>query len=228
MGKKKIFISLFLYIATFFLSANAQGVEYFFITLPNKYLMQLSNSQRQLMITNMREGKKDSSVVNNYGGKSSLVAFNEQNEYIQVKLSSQGNFAAKKFMMPDSSALFAMSFWLCSPACDGEIAFFKGKSLTEVSGKELLPQIKISDFFDKDSLSANEVTSNELENTFDANFIHYELLNDNSNTILVCFDNETYLSKDTFKRWKKMMKGDRLPFTWMNGRFVKGEAYFSK
>ncbi|MCB9017695.1 MAG: DUF3256 family protein [Paludibacteraceae bacterium] len=224
MGKKIIFISL--YIVAFLFSTKAQGIEYFFITLPNQYISQLSSGQRQLLITNVREGKKDSSVVNNYGGKSTLVRFNEKTEFIQVKLSSQGNFSAKKFTMPDSSSLFAMGFWLCSPACDGDLAFFHEKSMKEATITEILPTIHISDFFNEDSLAANNLKKEQIDTKFDANFIHYEL-QENSDDIFVYFDNETYLGEVAFKRWKKMMKGNRLILKWEDGHFVKDEVSFS-
>lgn len=223
MVKKAILLLATLAVCT---SASAQGVEFFFSTLPNKYLSQLDQPKRQVLLNNAR-GKKDSTITNNYAGKSRLLVFDEENEYLRVQLSAQGNLSAKKFALPDGDPLFALCTWTCSPACDGDLAFFKGKNLTPTVSKNYAPNIPLTDFFISDSLNTNNITSENIKECFDMLLLRYEA-QQYSDTILVIFDNETYLGEEAFEKWKRRMKGDRLPLVWKGNEFVIGEAFFEK
>lgn len=207
-------------------SASAQGVEYFFSVLPNKYLSQLDKSKRQVMLVNARN-KKDSTIVNNYAGKSKLLILDEENEYLRVQLSSQGHLAAKRFMLADGEPIFALCTWTCSPACDGELAFFKGNDLLPMPSALYAPLIPLSNFFISDSLAANGITNENIIDQFDMLFVRYEA-QQHSDSLLVILDNETYLGEKDFKKWRERMKGDRLPLVWNGTEFTIGEAFFEK
>ncbi len=224
MTKKTILLGILLALLT--TMANAQGVEFFISTLPNKYLPQLEQSQRQVLLNNYRN-KKDSSINNTYGGKSRLLIYDEEKEYIRINLSQQGNLAAKKFTMSDGESLFALCTWTCSPACDGDLSFFKGSNLTPTISKNFIPNLYLKDFFILDSLTANNINADKLEESFDILFIRYEV-QQQSDTILAILGNETYIGEKSFEKWKRRMKGDRIPLVWENDEFKIGEAFFEK
>lgn len=206
--------------------ATAQGVEFFFTTLPNKYLSQLDQSKRQLLLNNFRS-KKDSSITNNYAGKSKLLILDEGNEYIRIQLSEQGNLSAKKFALPNGEPIYALCSWTCSPACDGDLAFFKGSNLTPMNSNNYVPPIPFKDFFITDSLIANNIKAEKIEESFDMLFIRYEA-QQYSDTIIAILDNETYIGEKDFEKWKRRMKGDRIPLVWNGNEFLIGEAFFEK
>jgi len=213
--KKTISIFIFL---IFSLPFFAQGISDFFIYLPESYFSQLNPDQRRKLLN-------DSTVTNNYGGKSTLLALNEENNYIKVQTSGQGFFEAKKWTLKDSTALFAMSFWVCSPACDGGISFFKENYTPAMRDKNQFPSIKISDFFNRDSLAAKEISENDFKNRFDIFFIRFEL-QPSGNDILVIHDIQNYMNKEDYEKWKPFLKGNRLRLIWRDGYFEKGEVYF--
>ena len=219
---KKIVFSLYFLLFSF--SFFAQGIDDFFVFLPGSYLSQLSSDQR-LELLDKAQNKKDSAVVNNYGGTSRLLAFDPVNNYIKVQLSGQGFFEAKKWMPEDSSPLFAMSFWVCSPACDGGISFFKNDYTSVMFNDKQFPSVKISDFLNRDSLAAKEISEGDFKNRFDMFLVRFEF-QPAGNDILVINDNESYMSKEDYEKWRPFFKGNTLPLIWKNGRFEKGEAYF--
>jgi len=85
--------------------------------------------------------------------------------------------------------------------------------------------VEVSDFFDRDSLAAKEISEDDFKNRFDLFFIRFEF-QPAGNDILVINDNESYMNKEDYKKIKPCLKGNCLPFIWKNGRFEKGEAYF--
>ena len=204
----------------------AQNIGDFFVSLSESYLSQLSSDQRQELL-NRSKNKKDSTIINSYGGKARLLAFDEENNYIKVQTSGQGFFEAKKWTLKDSTFLFGTSFWVCSPACDGGISFFKSNYSPLIFGKNQFPNIEITDFFDQDSLAAKEISGSDLKNKFDIFFIRFEF-QPNGNDILVINDNRSYMSKEDYEKWKPFLKGDRLLLIWRNGYFEKGEVYFAE
>jgi len=219
--KKILFISCFL---IFSFSFFAQNIGEFFVSLPERYLSQLSSDQRQELL-NRSKNKKDSTIVNNYGGRSRLLAFDDEHNYIKVQISEQGFFEAKKWILKDSTSLFAASFWVCSPACDGGISFFKNNYIPTMFGKDQFPSIDISDFFNRDSLAAKGISENELKNRFDMFFVRFEFQPD-GNDILVINDNRSYMNEEDYEKWRSYLKGDRLLLIWKDGYFEKGEVYF--
>lgn len=218
--KKTAFIFYFLIFSSPFF---AQNIDDFFVFLPD-YLSQLSSDQRLELLNEVRN-KKGSTVVNNYGGKSKLLAFDPVNNYIKIQTSEQGFFEAKKWILEDSTQLFAMSFWVCSAACDGGISFFKSNYAPVMFDKTQFPNVEISDFFDKDSLAAKEIPENDLKNKFDMFFIRFEF-QPAGNDILVINDNKSYMNKEDYEKWKSCLKGNSLLLIWKNGRFEKGEVYW--
>ena len=221
--KKIIFIFCFF---AFSFPFFAQSIGDFFVFLPEGYLSQLSSDQRQELL-NRSKNKKDSTIINNYGGRSRLLAFDDENNYIKVQTSGQGFFEAKKWTLKDSTSLFAMSFWVCSPACDGGISFFKDNYAPAMFGKNQFPGVDVSDFFNRDSLTAKEISENELRNKFDIFFVRFEF-QPTGNDILAINDFQRYMNKEDYEKWKPFLKGDCLPLVWKNGYFEKGEAYFRK
>ena len=219
MKKTAVIFYFFIISSPFF----AQNIDDFFVFLPD-YLSQLSSDQRMELLSKARN-KKDSVVINNYGGKSKLLAFDLANNYIKVQTSEQGFFEAKKWMLDDSTPLFAMSFWVCSPACDGGISFFKNDYASAAFDNGQFPNIEVSDFFNKDSLAAKEISEDDFKNKFDLFFIRFEF-QPAGNDILVINDNKSYINKEDYEKWKSCLKGNCLPLIWKDGRFEKGEVYF--
>lgn len=218
--KKIAFIYIFI---LFSYTCFAQNIEDFFINIPNHYLT-TSSDQRRELIDKVKSGK-DSTIQNNYGGFSKLLVFDSSNNYIKVQTSEQGFLETKGWMLADSTFLYALSFWVCSPACDGEILFFNNNYFSGISQK--MPEIGIADFFNKDSLQAKGISENDLKNRFDISFIRFEFKPE-SDTILAINDNHKYLNKDDYATWKSCLKGNQLPLIWENGYFEKGEAYFKE
>jgi hypothetical protein len=218
--KKTAFILYFIIFSSPFF---AQNIDDFFVFLPD-YLGQLSPDQRMELLNKARN-KKDSVIINNYGGKSTLLAFDIANNYIKVQTSEQGFFEAKKWMLDDSTPLFAMSFWVCGPACDGGISFFKNDYASAAFDNRQFPSVEASDFFDRDSLAAKEISEDDFKNKFDLFFIRFEF-QPVGNDILVINDNESYMNKEDYEKWKSCLKGNCLPLVWKNGRFEKGEVYW--
>lgn len=205
---------------------NAQGIEFFFSTLPNKYLVQLDQTKRQVLLNKFRN-QKDSTILNNYMGESKLLICDEENEYIRMQTSSQGNWAAKKFTLPDGEPLFALCNWVCAPACDGDLSFFKGNNITPVKSNNFVPLLQFKDFFIADSLLAYDINPDKVEDCFDMIFVHYEP-QQNSDTLLVIIDNETYMGEKDFAKWRRRMKGNKLPLIWKGNEFAIGEAFFDE
>ena len=218
--KKAILIFFFLVFSSPFF---AQNVDDFFVFLPD-YVSQLSSDQRLDLLSKARN-KKDSVITNNYGGKSKLLAFDLVNNYIKVQTSGQGFFEAKKWILEDSTPLFGMSFWVCGQACDGIISFFKNNYAPVIFDKKQFPSVEISDFFNRDSLEAKEISENDFKNRFDLFFIRFEF-QPAGNDILVINDNESYMNKEDYEKWRPFLKGNCLPLIWKNGHFEKGEVYF--
>ncbi|MDR1730272.1 MAG: DUF3256 family protein [Prevotellaceae bacterium] len=218
---KKIFFLFSLF--AFVFPLPAQNISDFFFYLPNDYLSQLNQAQRMELLTN--QDKSDSVVINNYGGKARLLTLDNERNYIKIQTSEQGFFEAKKWTLKDSSSLFAMSFWVCSPACDGGISFFKNNYTPLMFDKNQFPSVEISDFFDRDSLAAKEISEADFKNRFDIFFVRFEL-QPNSCDILVINDNRTYMNQEDYQKLKPFLKGDCLTLIWKEGRFEKGKVYF--
>jgi hypothetical protein len=221
---KKIILFLSLSILTFLSHAN--DIDQFFILLPESYLSQLSHDQRLELIQKVQNGK-DSSIINNYGGFSRLLTINDQKTFLEVQLSKQGSFQAKKWSLGDSLSLYAMSSWVCSPACDGIISFFKNNYEPIPLTEKDFPEIKLRDFLNLDKISSEHITVPELENKFDIFFLRFEF-EKNGDNIIVINDNKKYMNDTDYEELKPYLKGDRLPLIWKNGSFVKGEPYFEK
>jgi hypothetical protein len=219
--KKIIFLLLFSVLP---LTIHANDIQEFFTSLPESYLSQLSHDQRIELLQKVRNGK-DSSIVNNYGGTSRLLTIDKQNIFLEIQLSDQGFMQAKKWDMKDSSSLYALSYWVCSPACDGTISFFKSDYAPTPLTKKDFPEIKIQDFINLDAVSADKLTIADIENKFDIFFIRFEF-EENGNNIIVINDNKQYMNKADYEKLKPYLKGDRLTLRWNNGKFVKGEPYF--
>jgi len=202
---------------------QAEDVSDFFFYLPDSHLSQLNQSQRMELLTN--KGKNDSSVINNYGGKARLLAFDNKHNYIKIQTSEQGFFEVKKWTLKDSSSLFAMSVWVCSPACDGGISFFKNNYTPLMFDKNQFPSVEISDFFNRDSLSAKGISEEDFKKRFDIFFLRFEF-QPTGNNILAINDNRNYMNKNDYDKLKPFLKGDCLPLIWKDGRFEKGEVYF--
>ncbi len=218
---KKI-ISIFSLFA-FLLPLQAQNISDFFFYLPDSYLSQLNQAQRMELLAG--SDKNDNTVINNYGGKAQLLALDNEHNYIKVQTSGQGFFQAKKWTLPDSTPLFAVSFWVCSPACDGGISFFRSNYTPQMFDKKQFPSVEISDFFNRDSLAAREISEEDLKKRFDIFFVRFELQS-NSNNILVINDNSHYMNREDYEKWKPFLKGDCLPLVWKDGHFERGEVYF--
>ena len=219
---KKRIIFVFCFIASLF-PFSAQDIGDFFVSLPESYLSQLSSNQRSELLNRVKN-KKDSTIMNNYGGRSRLIAFDDENNYLKVQTSEQGFFEAKRWTLKDSSSLFAMSFWVCGPACDGVISFFKNDYSPIMIVKEF-PHVKVSDFFNQDALAAGGISESDFKNRFDIFFIRFEFQPD-GNDIFAINDNETYMNNEDYERWKPFLKGNCLPLIWKDGYFEKGEAHF--
>jgi hypothetical protein len=218
---KKIFFIFYFLVFSF--SFFAQNIDDFFMFLPGSYMSQLNADQRRELLN--KRNKKDSAVINNYGGIAKLLAFDPVNNYIKIQTSGQGFFEAKKWILEDSTPLFAMSSWVCSPACDGGIGFFKSDYTPVIFDEKQFPRVKITDFFNRDSLAAKEISESDLKNRFDLFLARFEF-QPAGNDILVINDNESYMNKEDYEKWRPLLKGNTLPLIWKNGRFEKGEAYF--
>lgn len=223
---KKFFFLLILFHAVA-CSIQAQGIDYFIMTLPEKYLGQIPLSQRQMLMNNIKNGKKDSIIPNRFGGTSKLLCYDEKKEYIKIQTSSQGTITAKKIFLKDNTPLYAMSFDVCSPACDGELSFYKGEKLQYFSMDNFMPEIKVIDFFDKDSLVANGYKEEDAEDIFEALFFVYKIDRDSDNLTLI-LDNEKYLGKELFGRWKPLMRGNCMRLKWNGRTYNKGEVFFDE
>ena len=221
--KKTVFI---FYFFVFSFPFFAQNVDDFFVYLPGSYMSQLSPDQR-IELLNKARNKKDSTIVNSYGGTAKLLAFDPVNNYIKVQTSGQGFFEAKKWTLEDSTPLFAVSFWTCSPACDGGVGFFNHDYTLAALDKNQFPMVEISDFFNKDSLAAAGISEADLKNRFDMFFVRFEF-QPGGNDMFAINDNKSYANKEHYEKWRPFLKGDRLPLIWRNGRFEKGEAYFQE
>ncbi len=218
--KKIIFLFFFCFLLS---SLWAQNINDFFFYLPDNYLSQLSRAQRMDLLTS--HDRKDSSIVNNYGGKAHLLVLDSEHNYIKIKTSGQGFFQAKKWIMSDDTPLFATSFWVCSPVCDGGISFFKNDYSSLIPDQNRFPNVDISDFFNRDSLAARGISEEEFKNRFDIFFVRFELQQTNEN-ILVINDNRSYMNKEDYEKLKPFLKGDCLTLIWKGNRFEKGEVYF--
>jgi len=219
--KKTVFIFYFL---VFSFPFFAQNVDDFFVYLPGSYMSQLSPDQR-IELLNKARNKKDSAIVNSYGGVAKLLAFDPVNNYIKVQTSRQGFLEAKKWLLEDSTPLFAVSFWSCSPACDGGMGFFNNDYMPVMLDKNQFPIVEISDFFNRDSLAAEGISEEDFKNRFDLFLVRFEF-QPAGNDILAINDNESYMNKEDYEKWRPFLKGNRLPLIWKNGRFEKGKAYF--
>ena len=215
--KKIIFVFCFFAFSSPFF---AQNIGEFFVSLPESYLSQLSSDQRRELLDRSKN-KKDSTIINNYGGRSRLLAFDDERNYIKVQISEQGFFEAKKWILKDSTFLFATTFWVCAPACDGEISFFKDNYAPAMFGKDQFPSVDVSDFFNRDSLAAKGISEDELKNRFDIFFVRFEFQPDGDD-ILVINDNQGYMNKEDYEKWGSCLKGDRLRLIWRDGYFEKG------
>ena len=219
--KKIAFIFLF---SLFFHPFFAQNIGEFFVFLPDQHLILLSSDQR-LELINEAFIKKDSTVSNIYGGKSKLLIFDTENSHIKVQTSQQGFFEVKKWIVEDSIPLFATNFWVCSPACDGEIRFFKNNYTPLPATENYFPEITFSDFLNKDSLAARELLKDDFKGKFDLFFIHYEFQPDGDD-IFVINENEKYMNSEDYEKLKPFLAGNCLRLTWKGGHFEKGKAYF--
>jgi len=221
---KKIVFIFFLSFSTY--PFFAQTIGEFFVFLPDQHLILLNSAQRMELI-NDALNKKDSTVLNSYGGRSKLLIFDADNHHIKVQTSRQGFFEVKKWTLGDSVSLFATNTWVCSPACDGAIQFLKSNYTPLHATGNLLPEITISDFLNKDSIAARDLLEEDVKNKFDLFFIYYEFL-PAENDILAINDNEKYMNSEDYKKLKPCLAGNALRLTWNGKRFEKGKAYFKE
>ncbi|MBR4813934.1 MAG: hypothetical protein IKZ67_00560 [Paludibacteraceae bacterium] len=112
----------------------------------------------------------------------------------------------------DSLSVFGFSSWVCGTMCDGWWRI-------QTVGKKAVPfpEIKISDFFDKDSLAADGMDTDSLASRFEMTFLHCEFSRGDS--VHIYSDTERYLEKDRKKLYSKYFKGNRLSLLPIDGEF---------
>jgi len=216
--KKIILILAFFSTSTLLL---AQNIDFFFTYIPDSYLPQLSTYQRQDLINKMKQGSIDSTTTTNYGGTAKLLVFDPVRQFMKIQTSEQGFVEIKKWTLPDSSAIFSISSWVCSPACDGRILFLK-EDYTEAPMENFFPKIGITDFFDRVKLRSDSISDEDVKRWTDILFLHFEY-NPSGDYLAAIYDYRAFLNRDDYAKlepYMPHMTGTYIQLVWKNGRFL--------
>lgn len=195
------------------------------------YMSRMVPSSTQLKVDMMnqlmqsyKEKKGESKVVSLYRDTCRLIDY-EENNYAFFQTSSQGYVSAKLWKIEDSLLVYGFSSWVCGSMCDG---WWR----VQTSGRKavVFPEIGISDFFDKDSLAADNLDADTLANRFEMVFLHCEFSKGDS--VHIYCDTERYLEKERKKRYSKYFKGNRVSLLPIDGKFrivaVKRDERFNE
>ncbi len=186
-------------------------------TLEN-YMSRLIPSSTQLkvdmlgqLLSSYKETKGESKVVSLYRDTCRLLDY-EENNYALFQTSSQGYTSAKLWKIEDSLFVYGFSSWVCGTMCDG---WWRVQTV----GKKAVefPEIKISEFFDRDSLAADGMDADSLASRFEMTFLHCEFSRGDS--VHIYCDTERYLEKERKKLYSKYFKGNRLSLLPIDGKF---------
>lgn len=206
----KRFFALFFGISLMFGVSHAQTLEdYMFHMVPSS--TQLTSDLLKRLIASYKETGSASHVVNLYRDTSSLLQY-EENNYAFFQLSDQGYVSSKMWQFNDSTQVYGFSSWVCGTMCDGwwRIQTAGGKSVS-------FPKVEISDFFDKEKLEADGLTSDSLANRFEMIFLHCEFSRGDS--VHIYCDTERYLEKERKDEYSKYFKGNRVSLLPIDGEF---------
>lgn len=189
---------------------NAQTLEnYMSRMIPSSTQLKLDMLD-QLMRSHKAE-KGESKVVSLYRDTCRMIAY-EENNYAFFQTSEQGYISAKMWQINDTTQVYGFSSWVCGSACDG---WWRVQTV----GKKAIafPEIAVSDFFDKDSLAADDMDADTLTNRFEMIFLHCEFSKGDS--VHIYCDTERYLEKERRKLYSKYFKGNRLSLLPIDGEF---------
>lgn len=189
---------------------EAQALEsYMSRVIPSS--TQLKMEMMNQLLQSYKEKNEESKVISLYRDTCRLIGY-EENNYALFQTSSQGYVSVKLWQIEDSLSVFGFSSWVCGTMCDGWWRI-------QTVGKKAVPfpEIKISDFFDKDSLAADGMDTDSLASRFEMTFLHCEFSRGDS--VHIYSDTERYLEKDRKKLYSKYFKGNRLSLLPIDGEF---------
>ena len=202
----------------FFLSlakGQTQSLDDYFI-MGLKSQLQLNQETRKALLNGYKTGKGSSLKMQN-GGTASVLEYKENN-YLKIRTSEEGYFSLKRWV-DDKGVMFGLSWWVCGSQCDGYAKLVRPSVLQQTDS---LPVIRLSDFFNEDSLKADGLTKEMMSERFEIDFIHYEF--SSGDTIWVYNNTHEYLDELRQKKYQKYWKGNALPIIRRKGIYIKGEV----
>lgn len=194
---------------------NAQTIFDIYLQLPDKVAIGTA-SERKQMINNFKNGNKSMDKIH-----SRFDIADEKNGFLSVTGLFEGLWEMCYWNL-SGEKLVAVYFQGCGGVSYIErfdfYSYQKGK-LSMVDIETVIPDYKsiYKDFY----IEYSEKLKTELENKDIIATLLFKLPRKGKD-ILVLFGNE-----DSNETYRKYFKGDRMTLKWINGKFVKGNIYWS-
>lgn len=217
--KKHIILAILTFFYICSLPLQAQSLDEFFIERLSSQI-QIGKETRTLLLSKHKSGKGSEVTLPN--GNTVRILEYKENNYLKIQTSEIGFFALKRWIVNDH-AVFGLSWWVCSSACDGHIKFVDTSTLDK---GPTFPTITISDFMDKDTLVFHHIQAEDICKSIEAEFTHCEFTS--SDTIWIYNNTPDILDELRAKRYKTYWKGNAIPVIFRRGEFFPKEAVIRK
>ena len=209
----RIFLFLFLSFWAV-VSAEAQQVASYFVSMPAALLPQIDTNRRKDMLDYYRESQQ--SVVSNlFGGESSLLSLSD--DYLAVSLSSKSTMQIKLLpLRGGETQLIAVVNTVCAPACDSRIDFYD-TDWQPLKRETYFPVPDDADFLSE--YFKNEEPVLEAVRKIDISLMQYCFSAENT-TLRVYSTFEDYMPEEISETIKPFVK-KWIEYVWDGRRFSK-------
>lgn len=219
--KKKILIFVSIFLSSSFFS---QTIIDFFENIPDSSILNLTKDERQKITKYSADNKTHADAVYDLNQNKLTYSFSNvdiKNGYLRLVGGMEGFLEMCYWNLRSGQKLIAVYQEGCGPVCyveEFDFYIYDGKKYTPLNFKNVIPDIR-QNFF-KDNYINNH-TKMEKEGIIAS--LLFELPRKGKN-IIAKWGNED--SKETYQKYNII--GDRMNLIWKDGRFEKGDIFWSK